>query len=177
MKVGRCGSIHLTSPAEIGHLISLQERLGCGFRAPLYRAAMAGEMHLVEVPPGGVVPPPFLAARTAPRVVVLGDDGGGFGGDDPGPAGFVGLRRIFAWASHVMLHATGGQVAHYQIVADTAIAMRARVLLIETGSARAAAWGVLVNAEQRRRLRRRRAPLATLNILPASGASHPAVSA
>jgi hypothetical protein len=158
--------------ATLSAMIQAQDARGFGFRNALYRRALSGDVRVMEVLPGvtGRLLKPYLR-RPGGAVAVIGDDGG----ISAGPVSFSQARRLFGWASHVMLHAAGGELEHYQIVADTAAA-GAHVLLIETCTSHEAAWVHEAGEERERRARKGMRPFAMLLIqVPANAPPHPAV--
>lgn len=158
--------------ATLSAMIRAQDARGFGFRNALYRRALAGDVRVMEVLPGitARILKPFLRLSGG-VVAVIGDDAG----ISEGPPSFSQARRLFGWASHVMLHAAGGEAAHYQIVADTA-AIGANVLLVETCTLHEAAWVQVAAEERDRRQRKRLQPFAMLLIqVPANAAPHPAL--
>ncbi|MBC4018723.1 hypothetical protein [Siccirubricoccus deserti] len=165
-------TLRVAEPGTISALMAIQGAAGFGFRNPIYRAALAGEILLHETPPGARVANRLLQPERGPLLVVLGDDGD----FTPGPAGFPQARRLLAWAAVVILHSTGGQEHHYQLTAEATAAER-RVLLIETATARHSAWAKVIVPEI---LRRRRAGLKQMRVVDIGirpgEAPHPTVS-
>lgn len=133
-------------PAVLTTLIDWQRQAGFAFRTPLCRAALAGEITLVDIEPSERVPRRLLAPNEPPTLIVLGDDGAA----PTGPAGFAQVADLLAWTAAVLLHSAGGAIEHYQGAADSTPALR-RVLLIETATARRLAWAGRIQAEINRR--------------------------
>ena len=152
-------ALFLQDPRHISGLIQIQQATGFGFRLPMYRAALAGEIRLLDLTPGARVPRRYLQPGAPPTLVVLGDDG-----DEPtGPAGFPQAQRLLAWADALILHSCGGEEGHYQ-AAVTAARTARRALLVETGTDRRTAWIVAVQTELMRRRGSGRKPLPVLDI-------------
>jgi hypothetical protein len=59
---------------------------------------------------------------------------------------------MMRWSTHVMVHASGAEAAHYE-AAIAAAEGGARVLLIETNPASAASWFAVLNQIPRRQVR------------------------
>lgn len=92
--------------------------------------------------------------------MVIGDDAAD--GFDPGPAGFPGLPRLMRWVRFAVVNATGGVRQHYETFVALTIERR-KLVLVETGTARADAWvGVC-----------RRAEVPMLVLKPEDGGLHP----
>lgn len=130
---------------------------------PVIRAARQNRIWAGMLTPGGLLPARFLDPANNPGCAVLV-----IGGDlDPpaGPDRFPQAARALRWATHVMLHATGGQPFHYEAAVMAAEAVGARVVLVECASATLAAWEAFTA---------RYAPKASvLRILPHPGEVHP----
>jgi hypothetical protein len=144
--MSRPGILSMSEPADVSALMAAQDAAGFGFRNALYRGALAGDYRIAELLPRGRIPAPFLW-RDAPSIVVVISDDGGL---SDGPQDFPQARRLLAWADRLMVHATGGEEAHYSLLAAAARKFP-RVLLVETHTAAEAAWMDLVVAEQGRR--------------------------
>jgi hypothetical protein len=138
--------IAIRTPSALSELIAAQERAGFGFRNPLYRAILAGEIGGVwDIMPRARIPREAFWQQ-CPSVIVLSDDAG----ISKGPADFPDAARPFQWAASVMLHAAGGVVAHYRAAASAARIMR-RVLIIETRTAHEIHWEAMALQETERR--------------------------
>lgn len=157
-------SFSFSEPADITHLIRVQEAAGYGFRNELYRPLLADEFRLFELMPGGRLPTAILRSRKGRVVVCVGDDSG----KSAGPRDFDQARALLRWADRLMVHAAGGDAGHYRMVADAA-AQDLRVVLIETTTAAEAAWMALVRRERLRRLEARRPPLPTVLVRVPAG--------
>lgn len=127
---------------QLDEFIWRAEQAGAGWLVPLLRAARRGDLQLLMAPAGGRLPLGLLkpAKHSRPTVVVLGDDAG----PSAGPAAFPQARRLFRWASWVMLHSAGGEPWHYACAAEAATLMR-RALVVETSTAGLPAWVALKN--------------------------------
>jgi hypothetical protein len=144
-------------PEQLDRLIAHAAALELVGRVELLRAVRRGEINLVEV--SREASAPMLAMEQSPRpvVLVLGDD-------DycaTGPTGWAAWKRVSYWARAAMVHATGADVASYQMAIGMAL-VQPRFLLIETDSAHASEWGEA--------LHRRRIP--ALGLVPPNGV-HP----
>jgi hypothetical protein len=119
---------------------------GYGFQAPLFRAAMDGDIRLCFVAAGQRMPLRLLdmTRDRRPLAVILADDGPA----PAGPDGFPQTRRLMCWASFCMIHAAGGEPWHYAAAAEMARGGR-RVLLVETSTAHQAAWVEVKNRTAR----------------------------
>jgi len=159
------------TPATLNWAIRTQEAHGFGFRNPLYRAALAGDLAgIIEVPPRGRLPRNVFWTE-ATTVAVIGDDAG----LSSGPADFPDAARLFAWARRVMIHAAGGEAVHYEWLVQAARIHR-RVLLVETTTAAEPAWMAFAECERDRREAEGREPFALLLIqVPANLPPHPVV--
>ena len=163
--------IGINNPRAISELMAAQAMAGYGFRNPIYRAALAGDAALVELMPGTRIPREVLW-RDAPTIIVANDDAG----RSNGAGDFPDADRLMKWARRVMIHAMGGEAAHYQLAADAA-RNHGRVLLIETRTAHEVAWEAMARQEIERREKRGAQPLRVLILrvhdhLPA----HPTIS-
>ncbi|MCK8786749.1 hypothetical protein M0638_20465 [Roseomonas sp. NAR14] len=143
------GCIEMGSPAMLSAVIRQIDGSPHAFAIPLYRAALAGDLKLALLAPGGRVPARVLDHTRPPTVIVVSGDPAS-GGPAPAPEAFPQARRLLAWSAAVMLHASGGAARDYEAVADAARLVR-RVLLIETATAQEAAWYDLVRGEEERR--------------------------
>lgn len=155
-------------PATVSDFIAQQDAAGFGFRSPLHRAALAGDVQVVELLPRGRVPKVVLDS-SRPVIVVVGDDGL----LSRGPDDFPQARRLAAWTVAVMLHAAGGEAAHYAAAVGW-VRSYYRVLLVETATARADAWREVFNTEAARRDRASLPPLRGAQVICRPGVAHPA---
>ncbi len=110
---------------------------GAGWHGPLLRAAMAGELRLLMVPPGERIPLRLLDPMRDPRPLVVLLSGDGI--KPVGPEGFPQAARLFRWARFLMLHGAGGEAAHYELAADAARAT-GRVVIAECIAAHLPDW-------------------------------------
>jgi hypothetical protein len=159
------------NPREISELMAAQARAGFGFRNPIYRALLAGDVFVVvELMPGARIPREVLW-RNAPTIIVAGDDAG----RSNGPGDFPDADKLMNWARHVMIHATGGEAAHYQLAADAA-RENGRVLLIETRTTHEVAWEEMALQELERRDKQGARPLMVLLVqVPDHLPAHPTI--
>ena len=162
-------TIHDTQ--TINAIIELQEACGYGFRNPIYRAALAGELGaVIEALPHSRVPREALWHK-APTVAVIADDAG----LSSGPSDFPDAERLFGWARRVMIHAAGGEAFHYEWVVEAA-RLFGRVVMVETTTAAEAAWMALAERERDRREAEGREPFGLLLIqVPSDKPPHPVV--
>lgn len=148
--------IGINNPRAISGLMAAQAMAGYGFRNPIYRAALAGDAALVELMPGTRIPREVLW-RDAPTIIVANDDAG----RSNGAGDFPDADRLMKWARRVMIHAMGGEAAHYQLAADAA-RNHGRVLLVETRTAHEVAWEEMARQEIERREKQGAQPLRVL---------------
>jgi hypothetical protein len=145
------------------HLTTAAGMLGT---AILLRAVRDGRIWLFSGGPPESAPKfKDWAAQTArqPAIALLGDDNG----QQRGAAAWAGYAyRMMRWASFVIVHASGAELAHYQM-AIAAAEVGARVLIVETCSASAPSWLAALD---------KLPPRKTLLILPREG-SHPLAEA
>jgi hypothetical protein len=78
---------------------------------------------------------PRMLPATGPRIVLIADDSG----DSRDPDEWRCAISATAWAKSAIIHGTGAKPEHYH-EAVTAAEVTKRCLLVETNSARAAAW-------------------------------------
>lgn len=104
---------------------------------PLLTASYRDELSLACLGRGTTAPLKVLDRARMPAVVLVGDDFAD--GLDPGPAGWPGLPRLTRWARLAVVNATGGVREHYEQFVTLAVGHR-KLLVIETGTARADAW-------------------------------------
>lgn len=138
------------SPAQITRIIQILQASGHGYQAPLYRAALAGEVIVGVTAAGGRLPNEFFWHGGKPKVAIIaGDD------VDPSkprrlPSEFPQTQKMLEWAASVCIHATGGAEMHYAGFVMAA-QICGRVLVIETGTAAEDDWTAVVTAERKRR--------------------------
>lgn len=104
-------------------------------RLPLFRAACDGRIALIEPQRGSVIGTRVLKSIMRPAILLIGDDDV----RPSGPKGWACARRARRWASAAIVHAAGGDVAHYR-AAVAAAGMHQRVLLVETTSQHQDGW-------------------------------------
>ena len=104
---------------------------------PLLEAAYHGVISLLAVPRGQNAPLSTLNKAGIPAIVVIGDDAAD--GLNPGPSGWPCTGRLIRWATHGLINATGGRVEDYRSAVALAVHCK-RLVLVETGSARAGEW-------------------------------------
>ncbi|MFT8247252.1 hypothetical protein [Roseomonas sp. BN140053] len=139
----------LNQPAQLSAVIEKMRGGPIAFAVPLIAAALAGDLRVLVLSPGGRAPVRLLDHACPPTVVVLGGDPGPRV-LTPGPEAFPQARRLLAWSAYTMLHASGGQEEHYSAVVEAARLVR-RVLLVETATDQEDAWRELLQAETDRR--------------------------
>ena len=162
--------IGINNPRAISGLMAAQAMAGYGFRNPIYRAALAGDAALVELMPGTRIPREVLW-RDAPTIIVANDDAG----RSNGAGDFPDADRLMKWARRVMIHAMGGEAAHYQLAVDAA-RNHGRVLLIETRTAHEVAWEEMARREIVRREKQGAQPLRVLILrVPDHLPAHPTI--
>ena len=152
-------AVELREPAAISALIAASSVAGEAFRAPLLRAAAAGDLAVAAAAYGTPIPARILKQRH-PTVALLTDDHPGA----TGPAAWPQARKLARWAAWIVLHATGGQPEHYALIAAAAVRV-GQVLVVECQQRHLAAWQEVV--QQERKLRH------LLCIMPPPGGQHP----
>jgi hypothetical protein len=143
------GFVLMDQPAMITEAVARLRGTDGAFAIPLLTAALASEIRVLAVMPGGRVPVRLLE-HTCPPTVIIASGDPGVGHITPTPESFPQARRLLGWAASTIIHATGGQEAHYRAVVEAAKLVR-RVLLIETATAQEDAWTELVQAVGERR--------------------------
>ncbi|MCX7371246.1 MAG: hypothetical protein NTW56_02200 [Alphaproteobacteria bacterium] len=129
-----------TSDAIAAQIVRL-EAAGFTHAMPLLRAAAAGALHLVALPPGARVPLRLLdATRQRKALVVL--LGGDHGLIQHGPEAWPQSRRLLAWSRWTLLHGAGGEARHYALAAQ-ATCLFGRALIAECSSHHLPAWRAL----------------------------------
>lgn len=160
-------------PLTVSAIMRLQAARGFAHRNVAYRAALAGEIRLLDIPPGPTPRLKPLLRQPGPAVAIIGDDGG----ISSGPRDFPQARRLIDWSTHIMVHATGAEEDHYRLVVEAA-RNGGRVLMVETNTAAEAAWMALAEAEiERRKAKRRPGPAVLLIQVPAHMPPHPLMPA
>jgi hypothetical protein len=92
-----------------------------------------------------------------------------------GAGDFPDADRLMKWARRVMIHAMGGEAAHYQLAVDAA-RNHGRVLLIETRTAHEVAWEEMARREIVRREKQGAQPLRVLILrVPDNLPAHPTI--
>ena len=149
---------HISTDRDINTMIAQASRLEMPWRVELYRAVRDKMINLAGPGRDADAPRKLLEASPRPTVVLLGDDDYA----STGPDGWMAFRCLGYWARAAMMHATGGDVASYQLAVGLTCIKR-RLLLIETSSERAHEWG--------RALQRRRIP--AVGLVPPGDNTHP----
>lgn len=157
--------IFVNDAGTIQGLILVQSLSGFGFRTPIYQAALAEELDLAEVTPGGSVSPHAFTSKR-PVCIVAGDDGK----ETTGPAGFAQLGRILRWAQAVILYTAGGEEAHYRETVKLT-KKHGRCLLIESNGTHRKAW---LNRIELELVRRHDADLKQIVAIDIRAPDHPA---
>lgn len=104
-------------------------------RLPLFRAACDGRIALIEPQRGSIIAGRVLKSIRRPAILLIGDDD-----ETPsGPNGWACARRARRWASAAIVHAAGGDAAHYRAAVEAA-ERHQRVLLVETTSRYQETW-------------------------------------
>lgn len=170
------GIFTLDQPAAISQMIAALQGTPQAASLPLFRAALAQELVVANLLPGGRVPTRLLDFCRPPTVIVVAGDPSNPAQAAQPPERFPQARRLLAWSAGCMVHGTGGKEAHYQTVVTAAKARR-RFLLIETCTAQEIAWLDLVQAEgDRRRAAGRDFPAIVVSARPRGGV-HPVTGA
>lgn len=153
------GAVELREPAAISALIAASTAAGEGFRAPLLRAAAAGELAIAAAVAGTPIPARILKQRH-PTVLLLTDDCP----SATGPVAWPQARKLVRWAARIVLHGTGGQPEHYSLIAAAAVRV-GQVLVVECQQRHLSAWQQVVLLERKSR--------SLLCIMPPPGGQHP----
>jgi hypothetical protein len=143
------GAFHVETPADLARAIVLAEAQGSLGFVHLARALAAGRIAFDPISPT-TSSSRFKAftrlTKGRAAVISIGDDDG----MDRGPGGWPIARRCVAWASSIMIHGAGAEIAHYE-AAIVAAELKHRSLVIECGSATLSAWIELVANSPHRR--------------------------
>jgi uncharacterized protein YndB with AHSA1/START domain len=156
-------TLYLTGQAEIAEAIVHMQQAGEGYRLPLIRAAAEGRLAALAASHGAPVPTRYLTIQK-PTVISLCDDHPGA----TGPGRWKQVRRLLRWANVTVLHATGGEEHHYELITAMAM-MLGRVLVIEMQQQHHAAWKAMVDSYAPR--------LKGISIVPPAGDCHPRLTA
>lgn len=149
----------LSTPEGIQHTIAQLAGVGCRVGVPtvLRRGVLAGRCGIgVLGLRAAAYPAADLARARGPTVLIVGDDDGAASG----PLAWKCAHRLARWPNAVIVHAAGAEERHYLAAIDAAERV-GRVLLVETSSTHAWAWGKFLANPQ------------TLIIAPPSDLPHP----
>ena len=124
------------SNADIAAAVRDAEQHGM-LMSELLAAAQQGLIGLACLVPGMAAPLGLMNTFGKPIVVFIADDRGG--GSDPGPLGWPQLDDLARWSRQTVLNTMRDRVGSYIPAIDLALEHR-RLVLVETTSARAAAW-------------------------------------
>jgi len=105
--------------------------------AELLAAAQQGIIGIACLVPGMAAPLGLMNKSGKASVVFIADDRGG--GHDPGPAGWPGLNDLARWSRQTILNTMRDRIGTY-VPAIELVLEHKRLVLVETASARAAAW-------------------------------------
>lgn len=130
------GEHELAKPDQIDRLIAAAATMNLPGRVELLRAVQSGAINLVETERHTAAPMQAIERSSRPVVMLLGDDDYA----STGPSGWAAWERLSFWARGAMVHATGADAHSYRLAIGSALIQR-RMLLIETDSAHAHAWG------------------------------------
>lgn len=130
-------TLEIRSRLRMADMIARMEAAGAGWHVPLIRAAMAGDLRAVFLPPGMRAPRDMLdtAPPRRPLAVILGGDGSA----PAAPAAFPQAVRLLRWSRFIVLHGAGGEAWHYAFIAGATVQWR-RCLVVETTSAGLPEW-------------------------------------
>ena len=132
----RDGWLQITR-AQIATVIERTGHVAPG-RVPLFRALGDARIVLAGVPRGaGEISIGRLKRAQLPVLVLIEDDDHAASG----PAGFPAAQRVLRWAHAVILHAAGGDAAHYEAAVEIA-ERHGRAVMIETSSDKAESWAL-----------------------------------
>jgi hypothetical protein len=142
---------------QFDKMIAAAGTLGAAhYQIPL-RASREGRINLAIASRGGDISIGQLKRSPRPILVVIGDDDYA----STGPVGWPIARKLFRWARHVVIHATGADDTSYRLAVEMAVTVR-RLVLVETSSDCAGAWAAAC----------RQAHIPALALMPANG-QHP----
>jgi hypothetical protein len=155
--VTQAGALPLT-PREASRAIAVLPP-EYNFNLPMARAAVADEIDVFGFGcPDARWPGRTLRLATRPTILLIADDPGTPNGQG-GPTAWTCTDALSRWCNAVMIHASGGEAAHYA-EAVRAARLVGRLALIETTTLHAKAWASAINCPN------------TLLILPRDG-EHP----
>ncbi|WP_376094593.1 hypothetical protein ACE7GA_01435 [Roseomonas sp. CCTCC AB2023176] len=138
----------LDHPRVLSAVIERAGTCGGDYHIGLLMPALAEGFRVVILQAGTRMPVRLLDHAERPTAVILAGDPGH--DNPPGPVDFPQLARLLRWSASVLIHAAGGQRAHYDAAAY-AVRERRRLLIVETCSTREDEWLQLVEAEVDRR--------------------------
>lgn len=104
-------------------------------KLPLVRAAQLGLVNVIEPNRSAIIPKRMLEDTLRPNIILLGDDDYA----STGPGGWACARRLRYWGKSAIIHAAGGEQAHYNAALTQALLVR-RFVFIESDEAHRAAW-------------------------------------
>ena len=131
--------------------------------APLYSAAAAGQIALIQInEPNAVWPSETIARPNRPIVVLVSGDPG-WGQPTFGPDQWRCANKLRAWSAGAIVHGAAGEADHYRQAVVLAVLL-GRLAFIETTSGLARAWDAFL------------APVPRIDYLPTEG-THPVAPA
>ena len=141
--------------AEIDRLVNVTAQLG-PWAMPVIEALQAGIIGVQMLQRTERAPLGDMRRAPLPLLILIGDD------DDAstGPDGWRPALAAIRWARGAILHAAGGEAAHYETAVMGTLAT-GRMLLIETSTQHAPAWATALGSTP------------TLFIIPRDGKPHP----
>lgn len=157
------GALLIENTTDIAAAVVVMEQAGAFGQAHLLRALLCGRIAyqpILPSTPAAAFKEWAGATVNRPAVVLVGDDDG----LDRGPAGWPLATSAVQWASAVMLHAAGAEIAHYEC-AIMAAEIGCRTLLVECNTATLPAWVHAVQTAPHRP--------SVLVIAPPAGSQHP----
>ena len=143
------------SPGEVGRLVDVTAQLG-PWAMPVVEALKSGIIAIQFLHRADRAPLGDMRRSALPLLSWIGDDD-----DTPtGPDGWRSALPAIRWARSAILHAAGGESAHYASAVMGALAT-GRLLLVETSTAHVQAWAAAL------------AGTPTLVVVPRDGKPHP----
>ncbi len=124
------------SASDIATAIQDAEKHGM-LLAELLAAAQDGIIGFACLTPGMAAPLDLMNASSKPIVIFIADDRGS--GVDPGPVGWPELDDLARWSKQSILNTMRDRVGSYVPALDIVLEHK-RLVLVETASARLAAW-------------------------------------
>ena len=129
---------HVATRAEINRLIQVTAQLG-PWAMPVVEAIRDGHIAVTFLCRGDRAPLADMRRTPKPMLLWIGDDDE----QSTGPDGWRAALPATRWARAALIHAAGGETAHYAAAVAGAI-LTGRLLLVETSITHAPAWAKLL---------------------------------